>query len=127
VTPIKAKDEVIGLLVLVRRKDEPFRKNEEVLLAAVADYASISLVNERLFRALRQSADVARSNEKRQNQVLEAVSELLDEELTAAAFSLDLLSGNKLGSLNSEQKQALQTAQTALKRLVDTAQRILPK
>lgn len=126
VTPIKAKDEVIGLLVLVRKKGEPFRQNEETLLAAIADYASISLVNERLFRALRQSAEVARSSEKRQNQVLEAISEMLDEELNAATFSLDLLSQDKLGSLNTEQKQALNTAQTALKRLKDTAERILP-
>ena len=126
VTPIKAKDEVIGLLVLVRQKESPFRKAEEELLAAIADYASISLVNERLFRALRQNAEVARSNEKRQNQVLEALNELFDEELNAATFSIDLLLQNKLGSLNTEQQQALNTAQTALKRLKDTADRILP-
>ena len=126
VTPIKAKDEVIGLLVLVRKKEYPFRENEEALLAAIADYASISLVNERLFRALRQNAEVARSSEKRQNQVLNAISELIDEELDAANFSLDLLSQDKLGSLNTEQTKALNTAMSALKRLQDTAERILP-
>jgi DNA-binding response OmpR family regulator len=127
VTPIKAKDEVIGLLVLVRKQEDPFRANEETLLAAIADYASISLVNERLFRALRQNAEVARSNEKRQNQVLDALNELLDEELSAASFSLDLLVQDKLGTLNTEQHQALSTTQAALKRLKDTADRILPK
>ena len=126
VMPIKAKDEVIGLLILVRRKDQPFGKSEEALLTAIADYASISLVNERLFRALRQNAEVSHASEKRQNQVLEAIHELLDEELGAAGFSMDLLSSGKLGALNAEQKKALITAQTALKRLVDTAERILP-
>ncbi len=126
VVPIKAKDEVIGLLVLVRRNEEPFRENEEALLTAIADYASISLVNERLFRALRQSADIARSNEKRQKQVLDAISELLDDELQAASFSLDLLQEKKLGELNAEQSQALNAAQAALKRLSETTKRILP-
>lgn len=126
VVPIKAKDEVIGLLILVRRKEDPFRDNDEALLAAIADYASISLVNERLFRALRQSADVARSEEKRKKQVLDAISEVLDEELSSATFSLNLLQEKKLGELNPEQEQAINTAQTALIRLADTAKRILP-
>lgn len=126
VTPIKAKDEVIGLLILVRRKEQPFGKGEEALLAAIADYASISLVNERLFRALRQSAEVSRASEKRQKHVLEAIHEILDEELSATSFSMELLSSEKLGSLNAEQKQALLTAQTAIKRLAETAARILP-
>ncbi len=126
VVPIKAKDEVIGLLILVRRKEEAFRDNDEALLTAIADYASISLVNERLFRALRQSADAARAEEKRQKQVLDAISELLEDELASAIFSLNLLRENKLGELNPEQAQALNTAQTALQRLSDTAKRILP-
>ena len=126
VTPIKAKDEVIGLLVLVRQKDHPFRENDEALLAAIADYASISLVNERLFRALRQSAEIANANEKRQQEVLETLRELLDEELSAVTFSLDLLAQDKLGTLNTEQQQALNTAQTALKRLKDDTNHILP-
>ena len=126
VIPIKAKDEVIGLLILVRQKEQPFGKSEESLLEAIADYASISLVNERLFRALRESAEISRASEKRQNQVLEVLRETLDEELKSATFSFDLLTGEKLGSLNAEQKQALQTAQTALKRLSDTAEQIIP-
>lgn len=126
VTPIKAKNEVIGLLILVRRKEQPFGKSEETLLAAIADYASISLINERLFRALRQNAEVSHASEKRQNHVLKAIHDVLDEELGATSFSMDLLSSEKLGPLNAEQKQALINAQTAIKRLVDTAERILP-
>lgn len=126
VTPIKAKDEVIGLLVLVRKKENAFGKSEESLLEAIADYASISLVNEQLFRALRQSADISKSNEKRQNQVLKTLQSTLDEEAETASFSLELLAGGKLGKLNKEQKKALKTAQTAIKRLMDAAEDILP-
>lgn len=126
VTPIKAKQEVIGLLVLVRQKEDAFGKSEESLLEAIADYASISLVNERLFRALRQGAEVSKASEKRQNQILQSLRSALDDEVNAATFSLDLLSDGKLGSLNKEQQKALKTAQTALKRLLDTAEDILP-
>ncbi len=127
VTPIKAKDEVIGLLILVRQKEHPFRKTEESLLGAIADYASISLVNERLFRALRQSAEISRGSEKRQNQILDVLRKTLNEEVGAATFSLDLLAEDKLGTLNPAQRQALLTAQTALKRLLETTEQILPK
>lgn len=126
VTPIKAKEEVIGLLILVRQTELPFGKTEESLLEAIGDYASISLVNERLFRALRQSAEISRASEKRQNQILDVLRETLEEETKAANFSLELLAENKLGSLNAEQRQALGTAQAALKRLSETTAQILP-
>ena len=126
VTPIKAKEEVIGLLILVRQKELPFGKTIESLLEAIGDYASISLVNERLFRALRQSAEISRASEKRQDQILDVLRETLREETKAANFSLDLLAEDKLGSLNAEQRQALVTAQAALKRLSETTAQILP-
>jgi DNA-binding response OmpR family regulator len=56
VVPIKAQEEVIGLLVVLRKKPVPFSKNDLSLLKAVADYASISLANARLFRALEERA-----------------------------------------------------------------------
>ncbi|MBT3338806.1 MAG: response regulator [Anaerolineae bacterium] len=126
VVPIKAKDEVIGLLIMVRQKEKPFEKSEQSLLEAVGDYASISLVNARLFRALRQNAEGSRASEKRQNQILETLRSTLQEELKAALFSLNLLSENKLGELNKEQKQALITAQASLKRLSERTEKTLP-
>ncbi|HJS19398.1 MAG TPA: response regulator, partial [Anaerolineales bacterium] len=50
--PLKIQKEVIGVLVAVRREARPFEKNEQTLLEAVADYASLSLVNTRLFHSL---------------------------------------------------------------------------
>ncbi|MCP4142626.1 MAG: response regulator [Chloroflexi bacterium] len=117
VVPIKARDEVIALLIVVRKKENPLRENAEALLEAVADYASISLVNARLFRALQQSSDASHSGEKRQNALLETLRGSLYEELRTASFSLDLLAEEKLGELKEEQKQALETARAALERL----------
>ncbi len=126
VIPIKAKDEVIGLLLMVREKEKPFSNGTQSLLEAVGDYASISLVNERLFRALRQSAEASLASEKRQNKILKSLRSTLHEELKAALFSLDLLTEAKLGRLNNEQEQALVTAQSALKRLSETAEKTIP-
>ena len=117
VIPIKARDEVIGLLIVVRKKEKAITPSEEALLEAVGDYASISLVNASLFRALQQSADTSHSGEKRQDALWEALRGSLYEELKAANFSINLLSEEKLGSLNKGQRQALETAQSALERL----------
>ena len=52
IVPIKAQKQVIGVLVVLRRASKPFEASEQNLLEAVSDYASISLVNARLFHAL---------------------------------------------------------------------------
>ncbi|MFQ5615572.1 MAG: response regulator [Anaerolineales bacterium] len=56
VVPIKAQKQVVGLLVVMRKKSIPFSKRNQFLLEAVADYASISLINARLFKALEKRA-----------------------------------------------------------------------
>lgn len=56
IAPIKVQKQTIGLLVMMRKQPQPFTTSEQHLLEAVADYASISLVNARLFRALEDRA-----------------------------------------------------------------------
>ena len=55
------------MLVVVRKEARPFEKEKQALLEAVADYASISLVNARLFDALNNS--VRASRERRQGRL----------------------------------------------------------
>ena len=57
VMPIKAKKQVIGLLVVMRKQAHPFTKSNQFLLEAVADYAAISLVNASLFHAVEERAN----------------------------------------------------------------------
>ncbi|MCC6985463.1 MAG: response regulator, partial [Anaerolineales bacterium] len=64
VVPIKIKNEVIGLMIIVRKADREFPRDSQTMLEAMADYASISLVNARLFRALEHTAENARAGEK---------------------------------------------------------------
>jgi len=124
VVPIKVQSEVIGMLIVVRREARPFNKTEQTLLEAVSDYASISLVNARLFRILNDTVLSSRENEKRQNAILEAVLSSVHEELKTAIYPVEVLLAGKSGPLSEEQKQGLQTTRSALQRLRHAAEKV---
>jgi len=126
VVPIKIKNEVIGLLLVLRKAERPFDRAEQTLLEAVADYASISLVNAQLFRALEQTAEAARSGEKRQNALLESIRDAVRGELVAAKSPIEFLLTQKAGSLTEQQLQALQRAYASLQRLARAAEKTIP-
>jgi GAF domain-containing protein len=126
VVPIKVQLEVIGMLVVVRKEANAFTKTEQTLLEAVADYASISLVNARLFRALNDSAQSAKEVQKRQNAVFENIRNSITEELRGALQPVDLLLTEMPGALTKDQKQALQTVRAALGKLSTVAEKTSP-
>jgi len=126
VVPIKVHNEVIGLLIVVRKKARPFDRAEQTLLEAVADYASISLVNARLFRALEHTAESARAGERRQNALLESVRRAVWEELDAIKAPIELLLDQRTSPLNGEQRQALRAAQMAMQRLARATEKTVP-
>lgn len=117
VVPIKVHNEVIGLLLVLRRAERPFDRNDQTLLEAVVDYASISLVNARLFRALEQTAENARVMEKQRYAALEKIRETIHAEVQSAGYPLNLVLTEKPGTLNPEQKKALEAVKIALQRL----------
>ncbi len=124
--PIKIQKEVIGMLVAVRKEMRPFEKVEQTLLEAVADYASISVVNARLFRALNNTVQTSRENEKHQNAVFEAIRSSVAEDLRAATYPIDLLLTEMTGNLSEHQREALKTAHAALQRMARSAERTTP-
>lgn len=126
IVPIKAKDEVIGLVVVIRKKDKAFSQSEEALLGAVGDYASISLVNAKLFQALQEKATRSRAGSQETNLVFAKLSRDIQEELKSALFSLKLLQDKKLGALTPDQQEALRNAQAALARLAKKAEKTIP-
>ena len=126
VVPIKVHLEVIGMLVVVRKEVKTFTATEQTLLEAVADYASISLVNARLFRAVNESAQAAKEAQKRQYIVLENIRRSVDEEVRAAIQPMELLFTEMPGPLTNDQKQALQATRTALQRLARTVESTTP-
>lgn len=114
VVPVKIQQEVIGLLVVVRKEDRPFDSNNQSLLEAVADYASITLVNAHLFRALQDNAESAQAGEQRILEKLEDQRKSIQMLLQPVTYPVDLLLTRKMGSLTAEQEQALVATQSAL-------------
>ena len=114
------------MLVVVRKDERPFEHMEQTLVEAISDYASISLVNARLFRALNSSAQTLGEGEKRQNALLEAVRNSVEEELQSAAYPIELLLTGKAGNLTDIQRQALQSSRSALQRLARAAEKTTP-
>ena len=117
VTPIKVRDEVIGLMIVVRKTQKAFGEIEQTLLEAVADYASISLVNEQLFRAIKQNAEAARSGERQQNALFQSLRQAVQKDLDGVLYPLGLVLTGKTGPLSAEQRQALASANAAAQRL----------
>jgi DNA-binding response OmpR family regulator len=114
VVPIKVQQEVIGLLVVIRKEDLPFDQNMQRLLGAVADYASVSLVNARLFRALKERVEAALAGEKARLEQLLRTQQELHSLLQPVTYPVDLLLTGKMGKLTSEQQLALKSIQMAL-------------
>jgi GAF domain-containing protein len=52
VAPIKAKNETMGVISVGHKEPREFLQRDQAMLEAVADYASIAMINARLFLAL---------------------------------------------------------------------------
>lgn len=117
VVPIKIKNEVIGLMIVVRKADREYSRDAQTMLEAMADYASISLVNAQLFRALEKTAEGARAGEKTRQAALESLRTSIRNEVEKAVYPLNLVLTEMPGVLNPEQKKALETVKDALQKL----------
>ncbi len=112
--PVSIKGDAAGVLVTVRQSKQPFSKHEQAMLSAVADYASIALVNVRMMHVLQERAqrlehlaESVRLNEQIKAEILENVSMILREPLTSALGYAEMLAEEQLGALNTEQSQAV--------------------
>jgi hypothetical protein len=104
-------------MTVVRKTDKQFAQSEQTLLEAIADYASISLVNTRLFRALAHSAEAAQAGEQSKNTELLHLRKEIQSTVQVTMYPLELLLGEKMGTLTDAQKQALGTIQAGMKHL----------
>ena len=126
VVPIKVKKEVVALLAVMRKEARPFSSDEQALLVALADYASIALVNAQLFRtlqehvqAMQRTAKAAREGENLKNELLQNVSHELRTPLGVAKGYVDMLLAGQMGELTPEQKQTIETVQKQLAQIAD--------
>jgi two-component system NtrC family sensor kinase len=126
VVPVKLKKEVVGLLVVLRKAPQPFSLSNRTLLEAVADYASISLVNVSLFRAveerarsLQQSAEAAQASERKKDAVIKSVQTNVTQPLNRALKSIESLLAGEDARLNAVQKGVLRSALENLQSISD--------
>jgi two-component system NtrC family sensor kinase len=117
VVPVKLKKEVVGLLVVVRRIPQPFSPSNRTLLEAVADYASISLVNVSLFRALeervrslQQATESAKSSDRRKSEMIYTAKNELAQPIADVTKALNSLLIGETTRLNATQKGVLRSA-----------------
>jgi len=123
VIPIKIKTEVIGLLMVARREEREFSRDEQAKLEAMADYASISLVNARLFQALEQTAENARTAEKHRYASLESLRAAIHNETQAALYLLNMVMSETNDLLKPNQRKALESIRSALHRLTRSSEK----
>lgn len=121
IVPVKAQKQVIGLLAVMRRQATPFGAGEQNLLCAMADYASIALVNAGLFqaveervRSLQRQVDNVRSGEKIGDEILQCARRGLRANLNAAQTLLDRLLKDPSHSWGADQRQWLALLQDQL-------------
>jgi DNA-binding response OmpR family regulator len=136
IVPIKVQSQVIGLLVMIRKQPVPFKDSEQHLMEAVADYASISLVNARLFRALEERAHIqqmmaenAQMGEKVSNALMQAVKQELRPELEKTQAAVERLTKDPTLSANTfsyEQIVALQDGVSTLARITESIRPVQP-
>lgn len=132
VMPIKVRSDVVGLLTVMRKEAVPFGSNIQSLLGAVTDYASISIVNARLFQALeararrlQQVAEAAQAGEhskdERINQMRAELSALL---ASATQATNSLLAGGETGDQTGPQAGPVNTQYGLLRSVQVSLQRI---
>jgi DNA-binding response OmpR family regulator len=126
VLPVKIHEEIIGLLMVIRKADVEIDKNMQILLEAVADFASISLVNSRLFRAVELSAEAAKLSEQKRRTVLGSLRVSIRDEVRVSMSAMETLTAGESGTFNEEQVQAAAAVRNSLKRLARLAERLIP-
>lgn len=124
VVPIKVKDEVLGMLVLLRKAESAFGESEQSLVESLADFVSISLVNDRLFGAVGKTGEAARSVEKQQRAQYHSLRRAVQKNLDSILYPLGLMMTGKTGPLNGEQRKTLASANAAAQKLSELIQDI---
>jgi two-component system NtrC family sensor kinase len=127
--PLKARDAVVGVIVAGNKTGRPFTERDQAMLAAVADYAVIAMINGRLFSTMEARVqtlqatydELVKTQASREAQWRQA-GEQLRQPLHQARLALEHLARGQLGALSAPQAQALSAALdrlTAAQRLVD--------
>jgi two-component system NtrC family sensor kinase len=134
--PLKARDKVIGVIVAGNRTGKAFTERDQAMLAAVADYAVIAIVNARLFQALearahalQQALDAQVAANTRKDEALQRTLKQLSAPVIQARGGLEQLVNGQAGGLLPQQADTLRGALdrlATLQRYLDELQPAAP-
>ena len=118
--PLKAKEEVIGVLAVNNKiSSRPFTDNDVHLLSALADYATIAIVNAQLYEETKRwSEELEHKIEERTQELRTAQEQLLQSEKLA---SIGQLAAGVAHEINNPMGVILGFAQGILKTLPEDA------
>jgi two-component system NtrC family sensor kinase len=115
--PLKARDKVIGVIVAGNRTGKSFTERDQAMLAAVADYAVIAIINARLFQAmearahaLQQALDAQVSANARKDEAIQRTLKQLGAPVIQARGGLDQLANGQAGGLSPQQADRVRGA-----------------
>ncbi len=133
VVPIKLKKEVVGLLIVVRKAPEPFSSSNRTLLEAVADYASVSLVNASLFRALEEraramqrAAEQATASDRKKDEIMLNFKREIQPKLEKTIKEIEAFLTGEDARLNAAQKSGMRKSLDNLHSVADTVETLKP-
>lgn len=100
--PISREADVIGILMLERRQETPWEKDDLAFLSRLSDHAAIAIANAQLYGEV-QEANHAKS------EFISFVSHELKTPMTSIRGYTDLLLKGAVGEINENQQNFLQT------------------
>lgn len=125
VVPVKLRKEVVGLMVVMRNDPKPFNSSNKALLEALADYASVSLVNVSLYqavedraRSLQSVAESARESERIKAEILKKISQELEKPLLMISQEVEVLTSNRRNTLSKNQLASINSVKEHLHRAI---------
>jgi two-component system NtrC family sensor kinase len=116
IAPISVRDRPIGVITVTRQGNRPFSERDQSMLEAVADYASISLVNARLFHALEARAQ--RMQELIEKAAMDA--QIFNDWRNKLDQGMRILRGKIAGMLESIKDPVFETSLQALDQDLET-------
>ena len=129
VVPVKAQEDVIGVLVMMRTLDQAFSESEKFLLEAIADYAAISLMNARMFLAIEErlrSYQIVETDRPPADKASAARTRSINREqselIEGAMDALDKLGRIPFAAWTTEHRQTLARLQDQIQRLIRLAE-----
>ncbi|PWH18983.1 MAG: hypothetical protein DDG59_04540 [Anaerolineae bacterium] len=103
ILPLKVKQEVLGMFVLLRKQAQPFEPHAQSLAEAVVDYTAIALMNLQLIRTIEKR--LLQSYPEQQAQTLKVHSRFALEKVQTAQTALNQLMEEEGALLTARQRQ----------------------